>query len=194
MRRMTPDSREVALLLWTCVTLFAARVLGQFEVLMLAPDWLPDMDAWYSGLMPYYLLLPAQLVLLMVMTVVAWNRRLRTGRFAAARPRVARAMRAFALVYFLAAGVDLGVDIANNGAQFWRAGAIAVASHWVLALFLLVSGRASKLTMRSVRVPAEDRDQYDETDEVPHGDVPALSQPVANGFGFGKQIRYGDAG
>jgi len=88
--RMTRAGREVAVLLWSCTALFAARVIGQFEALVAAPAWLPDMDAWYSGLLPYYLLLPVQILLLMSMTVVAWNRRVRTGRFAMARPRLAR--------------------------------------------------------------------------------------------------------
>ncbi len=96
---MTRLSRSAAILLWSCIALFAARVIGQFEVMLLAPAWLPPMDAWYSGLMPYYLLLPAQVVLLMIMTVVAWNRRVRTGRFAAANPRAARALRFAAYVY-----------------------------------------------------------------------------------------------
>src|SRR5262249_27438927 len=65
--RMTRDGREVALLLWSCILLFAARVIGQFEALVASPAWLPDMDAWYSGLLPYYLLLPVQIALLMIM-------------------------------------------------------------------------------------------------------------------------------
>ncbi|HET9862566.1 MAG TPA: hypothetical protein VFP37_03925, partial [Steroidobacteraceae bacterium] len=91
--RMTVRSREAAILMWSCIALFAARVVGQFEVLVRAPEWLPAMDAWYSGLLPYYLLLPMQIALLMLMTVVAWNRRVRTGRFALARPRLARTLR-----------------------------------------------------------------------------------------------------
>ena len=61
-RRLAQGNCTALVLLWTCVVLFAARVLGQFEALLLTPDWLPDMDAWYSGLMPYYLLLPAQIL------------------------------------------------------------------------------------------------------------------------------------
>lgn len=86
-RLMTARGRSAAILMWTCIALFAARVLGQFEALLLAPAWLPDMNAWYSGLLPYPLLLPAQIAILMTMTAVAWNRRVRTGRFAAAYPR-----------------------------------------------------------------------------------------------------------
>ena len=49
-----------ATLLWICIALFAARVIGQFEVMLFAPDWLPPMEAWFSGLLPYHLLLPPE--------------------------------------------------------------------------------------------------------------------------------------
>ena len=191
---MTPRSREIAILLWACVALFAARVIGQFEAFTVAPAWLPDMGAWYSGLLPYYLLLPAQIATLMVMAVVAWNRRIRTGRFAAANPRVAAGLRIFACLYFAAMAVRLGLTVFDNGAEFWRAGAIPVAFHWVLALFVLGSARVSELAMRRVRFPAEQHQEYEESDDIPHGDVPAMAQPLACGFGLGKEIRYGDSG
>ena len=187
--RMTSRGRGMAFLLWACIALFAARVIGQFEVLMFAPHWLPEMDAWYSGLLPYPILLPAQIGLLMLMSVVAWNRRVRTGRFAAAHPQIVRALRALAAIYFGMMALRLALNVSANGADFWREGAIPVAFHWVLALFLLVSSRASALL---VRMPAEYQQQRDETDDIPHGDVPALSQPLDHGFGFGKQVGYGD--
>src|SRR5215831_12060750 len=154
--RLTSRSREAAVLLWVCLLLFAARVLGQFEAFTLAPAWLPDMDAWYSGLLPYYLLLPAQVVLLMIMAVVAWN------------PRVAGALRILAGVYFLVMAVRLAVNLNGHGADFWRAGAIPVAFHWVLALFLLVSARPGLSGERVIHA--------EEVDELPDGDVPALVQ------------------
>lgn len=190
---MTRQGREVALLLWSCIALFAARVIGQFEALVAAPAWLPDMDAWYSGLLPYPLLLPVQIALLMLMSVVAWNRRVRTGRFALARPQLARVLRGLAVAYFVAMALRLGLNVFENGAGFWREGAIPVAFHWVLALFLLVSARQS-LEVRSFGLPAEDEQEDDEADDIPHGDVPALTQPLACGSGFGKEIGYRDAG
>ena len=54
--------------LWICVGLFLLRVLGQLEVVLIAPAWLPPMEQWYSGLLPYPLLLPAQILILMLMT------------------------------------------------------------------------------------------------------------------------------
>jgi hypothetical protein len=171
-------------LMWACIALFAARVVGQLEVVLLAPDWLPDMDAWYSGLLPYPLLLPAQIAILMLMAVVASNRRVRNGSFARVNPRTAGALRILAGIYFVVMAVRLGVSVIDNGAEFWRHGAIPVAFHWVLALFVLVSARS----------PAEQGQQRDEAYSVPHGDVPAVEQPLADGLGFGKQVRYGDSG
>jgi len=191
-RRPDYRSRSAATLLWSCVALFAARVIGQLETLLVQPHWLPDMDAWYSGLLPYPLLLPAQIAILMLMATVAWNRRVRTGCFARANPRGAGALRIFAGLYFVVMVVRLGVNIIDNGADFWREGAIPVAFHWVLALFILVSGRGSE-AMGRVRMPAENRHEYDEADYIAHGDVPALAQPLAYGFGVGKEIGYGDA-
>jgi hypothetical protein len=192
-RRATPRSCSAGALLWSCIALFAARVVGQFESLLVAPAWLPDMDAWYSGLLPYPLLLPVQMALLMVMAVVAWNRRVRTGCFARSNPRAAGVVRILACIYFVVMAMRLGVNVIDNGAEFWRHGAIPVAFHWVLALFLLVSGRASS-TMGRMRMPAEHQHESDETYDIPHGDVPALSQPTAYGFGFGKQVGYRNSG
>jgi hypothetical protein len=172
-------SRQAGILLWVCVALFAARVVGQLEVLLLQPPWLPDMEAWYSGLLPYPLLLPAQIAILMLMAVVAWNPRVRRRLFARRHPRAAGALRAFACLYFVAMAVRLALNVLDNSVDFWRQGAIPVAFHWVLALFVLVAGR---------RIPAQQHHQHDETDDVPHGDVPALAQPLRYGFGLREQV------
>lgn len=189
-RLMTDRSCSAAMLMWTCIVLFAARVLGQLESLLLAPAWLPGMDAWYSGLLPYPLLLPAQIATLMAMSVIAWNRRVRTGRFAAAHPRVVAALRGCATLYAAAMALRLVWIAATHGLEFWRHGAIPVAFHWVLALFVLVAARADGIERRvSLTQPR----QEDEADDVPHGDVPRLAQPLDEGFGFGKQVRCGNA-
>jgi len=187
--RRTPHA-GAAVLLWSCVLLIAACVIGQLEALLVAPMWLPDMEAWYPGRMPYHLLLPVQIAILMLMAAVASNRRLRHGGFARANPRAATALRSFAGTYFAVMGMRLGVNINEHGVDFWSEGAIPVAFHWVLALFLLVSGRASE-PLRRVRMPAEYHHEHDEADDVPYGDVPALTQPLTYGSGFGEQIRNG---
>ena len=193
MRLITRRSCSALVLLWSCVALFAARVIGQLEARLLAPERLPDMDAWYSGLLPYPLLLPAQIALLMIMSAVAWNRRIRTGCFARANPRIAGALRLFALLYFTAMAVRLAVNINVNGVDYWSEGAIPVAFHWVLALFLLVSARAAGESMPGLRVPADEQHEDDEAYDVAHGDVPPVPQPLTYGLGLGEQVGYRDA-
>jgi hypothetical protein len=192
--RMTRRSRSAAVLLWSCVALFGARVIAQIEALLLEPEWLPPMAAWYSGLMPYYLLLPAQIALLMIMAVVAWNRRVRTGRFAAAHPRLATALRLAAYLYLAGMALRLLLNLIENGGEFWRSGAIPVAFHWVLALFLLVAARRSEFALDRLRMPADDQHQDDESDDIPYGDVPSLAQPLAHGFRLREQVGYRHSG
>jgi preprotein translocase subunit SecY len=134
-------ARERICMLWTCVALFLLRVLGQIEALLVQPDWLPPMAAWHSGYLPYYILLPAQIVLLMVMAVLA---------AAETRPSWSppkpwrRWVRVFAIVYFLAMGARLIVQYARGVPDIISAGGIPVVFHWVLALFLYTLGRPAK--------------------------------------------------
>ncbi|MDF3019894.1 MAG: rane protein of unknown function [Steroidobacteraceae bacterium] len=173
------SNRQAAALLWGCVILFAARVIGQLETVLLEPRWLPTMDAWFSGLLPYPLLLPIQIGILMLMAVVAGNPRVRGGQFAQAHPRAAATLRTFAVVYFVVMAVRLAVNISMNGADFWSEGAIPVAFHWVLALFILVSGRG---------MPPERQQEHEEANDIPYGDVPAMAQPLAHRPGLGQQV------
>jgi len=186
-------STSAATLLWICIALFAARVIGQFEVMLMAPAWLPPMEAWFSGLLPYYLLLPAQLVLLVIMAAMAGNPRLRDGSFAAEKPGTARAWRVLALMYFAFMAGRLALNLIDHGEEFWHHGAIPVAFHWVLALFLLVSAREAPPSIQSFWMPTDDGDEDDEADHVTYGDVPAMSEPLRYGSGFREEVRYGHA-
>ena len=127
--------------LWICLALFLLRVLGQIEVWLIAPEWLPPMDAWHSGLLPYSLLLPGQIVLLMVMAMVAaretyfvLTRRRRPQRW----HRIARYA---GYAYFLAMFLRLVFQWWRGARDLVTAGAIPVVFHWVLALFIVLLAR-----------------------------------------------------
>lgn len=126
----TPRLRIV--MLWTCIGLFLLRVLGQVEVVLIAPAWLPPMEGWYSGLLPYPLLLPAQILILMLMTGLAVNE-MRKPHAAPGR----KWLRIVALIYFTVMVVRLIVQFLRGADDIIAAGGIPVAFHWVLALFLL---------------------------------------------------------
>jgi hypothetical protein len=122
--------------LWACTGLFLLRVLGQVEVVLIAPAWLPPMEQWYSGLLPYPLLLPAQIALLMLMTSLVVREK-RVRRFAHDR----NWLRVVSLIYFAAMLSRLIIQYLRGADNVIDAGGIPVAFHWVLALFLLVLSR-----------------------------------------------------
>jgi hypothetical protein len=53
--------RARALLLGSLALLFLLRVVGQILVAFLGVRFLPPLEDWYSGLLPYPILLPVQL-------------------------------------------------------------------------------------------------------------------------------------
>ena len=127
-----------SMVLWSCTILFLLRVLGQIEVLLQAPTWLPAMDAWYSGLLPYPLLLPAQIVILMLMCYL--NARSASHTFST-QSRWHKPLRMFALLYFAAMMVRLIVELNRGAEDALAAGGIPIAFHWILALYLLAFAR-----------------------------------------------------
>ncbi|MBB6096363.1 hypothetical protein HNQ60_005285 [Povalibacter uvarum] len=130
--------RERIVVLWVCLILFLLRVLGQVEVLLLAPPWLPPMDDWYSGLLPYPLLLPAQIILLMVMTAIATMQ----GRISwPVSSRARQWMRVSALLYFAVMASRLCIQFALGAPNALAAGGIPIAFHWILAMFLYTLAR-----------------------------------------------------
>ena len=63
-----PGPYSVFLILFTL--LLFGRVIGQLIVYLYAPRWLPPMDEWQSGLLPYPVLLVSQAVVLTFMTLI----------------------------------------------------------------------------------------------------------------------------
>lgn len=131
-------------LLWLLTGLFALRVAGQALVAFLRVGFLPPMTAWYSGLIPYPVLLPVQLVMLAAMAKINVDLSAGTGMFATRRPRVGRGLRWFALVYFLAMMIRYVATMALHPEQRWLGGTIPIVFHWVLAAYVFVW---SRLTM-----------------------------------------------
>ncbi|MEJ7717099.1 MAG: pyridoxal 5'-phosphate synthase glutaminase subunit PdxT [Thermoleophilaceae bacterium] len=96
--RFGPDGRprSPALVLWALSGLFLARVLGQVLVVFAGVEWLPAAGEWYSGLLPYPLLLPAQVVILGLMARINLQAGHGRGYLSVRRPRLGRALLAVA--------------------------------------------------------------------------------------------------
>lgn len=141
--------RQRACLLWACTGLFFLRVIGQLEALMLSPPWLPPMSDWYSGLIPYPILVPLQIAILMAMTAVTLHE-MRAGPSIRSN-RWQPWFRRFAVVYFVVMLLRLIVQLLRGAGDVIDAGGIPVAFHWILALFLLVFARPDIRVQRAGR-------------------------------------------
>lgn len=132
--------------MWLCCILFFTRVVGQIMVGLYAPAWLPPMEAWYSGLVPYPILLTVQLALLMLMAAITTEQTLHGSSFQQARPSLGRWLRRVACLY--AAAMALRYLIASQvmDIQFWYdGGLIPVLFHWVLAGFIWLAACGSEV-------------------------------------------------
>ena len=123
-------------LLWICQTLFLARVLGQVYVAFRGVDWLPAMEEWYSGLLPYTELLTSQIVILMLMTVVNYCHSVGSGVFIARRAGSRKTLVILSAIYatVLVLRYVIGQITQPENGLFHHA--IPISLHFVLAFYL----------------------------------------------------------
>jgi hypothetical protein len=130
------------LALWLCLGIFLVRVVGQIEVLLLAPPWLPPFSAWESGLVPYPVLLPVQILIAAWMAVIASDHSRGGGPMWVESPRTRRRLNAFAAVYASVMLVRLAVTAALPPHSLVDRGLIPILAHWDLAGFIALLARA----------------------------------------------------
>ena len=122
----------VTVALTVLLALFIARVLGQILVVLWQPRWLPPMKDWYSGLLAYRFLLPAQIAIIALMVYMIRAPLVRN--FA-----LAFAITAFGVIYALSMVVRFVILRRRHpGYRWYEGGMIPILFHWVLASFLLI--------------------------------------------------------
>jgi hypothetical protein len=99
------------------------------------------MAQWYSGLIPYAVLLPIQIVILLLQAKISRDIWQGAGFFAIRRPTAGRFLCLFSFVYFLAMVVRYAVTMYLYPERRWFQGTIPIFFHWVLAAYLFVLGR-----------------------------------------------------
>jgi hypothetical protein len=125
--------------LWALLALFALRVAGQALVAFLDVRFLPPMDAWYSGVIPYAYLLPAQLLIIAVMAKICLEFTRRRGYFFEPKRFFAAEWLWFGYVY-LAAMVARAIFLMDRP--------IPIFFHWVLAAFVITIGHSHRQRLR----------------------------------------------
>lgn len=135
------NNRRYAVVLGALAFAFLLRVLGQAIVAVRPVDFLPPMDQWYSGLLPYPVLLPIQIIILAAQAMIVRDIWRGMGYFAARRPRVGRWLCRFSYVYFGAMVLRYWLAMTLYPERRWFSGTIPIFFHCVLAVYLFVLGR-----------------------------------------------------
>jgi hypothetical protein len=129
------DPTALSYALWLFTGLLIGRVLGQVVVVLRAPRWLPPMEQWQSGLLPYPVLLAGQAVVLTLMIWISIDFSRRAGFWVAPHPRLGLAAVWWSYVYAGAMVVRYVMRMARRPDQRWLGGTIPIVFHTVVAAF-----------------------------------------------------------
>ena len=132
---------KAAHILWILQGLFVLRVLGQVIVMLYAPAWLPPMEEWYSGLIPYPILLPIQLAMIAFMTKVSLDNTRNKGSLHVTKNKTRKILLWISIVYFAVMVARYIIQVAMVPENRWFKGAIPIFFHWVLAAYIYLLAR-----------------------------------------------------
>ncbi|HEV3140390.1 MAG TPA: hypothetical protein VGY57_07750, partial [Vicinamibacterales bacterium] len=88
LQREVMDPTVYSAWLWGFTVLLIGRVAGQLVVAWRAPRWLPPMEQWQSGLLPYPVLVAGQAVVLTWMIWISIDFTNASGFWVVPRPRL----------------------------------------------------------------------------------------------------------
>lgn len=146
-KRSLPETKPMMLL----SLVFFLRVLGQMIVVRRRVSWLPPLEQWQSGLMPYPALLLSQTAILALQTSIEIQAHRGDGALVAPRPGIGRGLRRISLFYFGSMLFRYGYSMRRHPGRRWFGKTIPIVFHCVLATYLFLYSRlltrsADKLT------------------------------------------------
>ena len=131
---------RLAPVLWLLLFAFVLRVTGQILVAFWRVAWLPPMDAWMSGLLPYPYLLVSQFLIIGLCARIAADFTRGKGWFVEPRPIFGKGVLYFGWIYFAAMVVRYVARMSLFPEERWFGGTIPIFFHFVLAAFLILFG------------------------------------------------------
>jgi hypothetical protein len=133
-------ARRYAIVLGVLTLLFVGRVVGQVLAL-LDVGGLPPFERWSSGLVPYPVLLPVQLALIVLMLWIVRDFATGRGFFVALARRTGVILMRLSYLYALAMVARYVVTMTMHPELRYFTGTIPIWFHFVLAAFLYTLGR-----------------------------------------------------
>lgn len=144
-------------LLATLLFLFCLRVLGQILVAFFGVKFLPPMEEWFSGLLPYPELLTAQILIVLLYGKICLDFARGYGYFVTPRPRLGINLLKFGWLYLGVMIIRYVIRMGLYPHERWTGGSIPIFFHWVLASFLLVLGQYHWRSTAPAKVPSPKR-------------------------------------
>ena len=120
--------------------LFTLRILGQLLVALFDVGWLPPMEKWFSGVIPYPLLLVIQLLMLLLMCKITKEIWLSVGFYAERRGHWSHFLKRFSMVYAGSMVLRYLLTMTLQPEMRWFGGVIPITFHIVLAAFIFTLG------------------------------------------------------
>lgn len=122
------------------LTLFILRVLGQLIVLIFAPSFLPPMEEWFSGLVPYPYLLTSQILIIALMIKMIRDVKAQKNFWGASKHWLGEVLVSFGIIYLGVMIIRYCIRMTLYPLERWTGGSIPIFFHWVLASFVLTIG------------------------------------------------------
>jgi len=129
--------------LWVLLALlflFCLRVLGQVLVAFFQVSFLPPMEEWFSGLIPYPELLTAQILIIALYGKICYDFFRGHGYFSSPRRRLGTGLLIFGSLYLGIMILRYAIRMGLYPNERWVGGCIPIFFHWVLSSFILVLG------------------------------------------------------
>ena len=134
-------AQRLAPILWFLLFLFILRVIGQILVVLKLVDFLPPMEEWQSGLLPYKYLLASQIIVIILYGKICWDFSKGEGFFVLPFNKLGKVFLVFGTVYFISMVIRYILQMIIYPETRWFGGTIPIFLHFVLATFLILVGK-----------------------------------------------------
>ena len=127
--------------LWLFTALLVFRVAGQLLVVLRRPRWLPPMEQWQSGLVPYWFLLVSQGVVLLLMFSISTQFTTGAGFWVDPHPWIGGGAYYWSYLYAGAMVARYIASMARHPERRWSGNTIPIVFHTMVAAFQWTFGR-----------------------------------------------------